>query len=726
MKQQSPIYRGHIPFVRFLLALLAGIGLGYAIAPQKALYIIPWTMLVISLTAFLTLVWITKLRRFRYYGVLGLAVLLAFAAAGWILTWRSHPQINVAHFSHYESEALVGYVADEPVTRGKHVRFPFAITNGYARGELRELSGQVMLTIAIDDSIPTTPFGYGEELVIPAIYNEVPPPYNPGEMDYKSHLANKDLWHQAYIQLAEVHRTRHERSNPLIAYALALRRQMVAKFSRYITDKDAFSVASTLILGYRADLSQELLQAYSNTGTIHVLSVSGMHVVIVFWLLSKLLWWMDRRRSFRLAKFMLLLTAVWGYALLTGFSPSVLRASIMISFVMAAASFGQQARIYNSIAASAFFLLLYNPKFIADIGFQLSYLAVLGMVFLLPKLQALVPVRNRMVKPVSDYALVSVSAQAGAGPLAAYHFHQFPLYFLPANLLIVLPASGIMYSGFVLLVLPPGQLAQWIGYLLEKLILLTNGALVYIEQLPMASIGGIWVAWWEYVIIYFLMLAIPLAVMMRSKRLVYTTIACVTLLVYTSFSTAVQSQYREQVIIFNVRRDIAIGYINQRKAWLYSNLPSLENRTIRYSALPKMEMHTPTGDIRFIPHDSTHYDNQVYAKGGVLQFGNTRLMVYDGEESYTRGLEVDILVLRNNPQMPLARLLETISCKQLVLDGSNYDSTIARRTTEAEALSIPLYVLKNNFAYVLNSESNHVDSAHRSLLSSRVPDQMRK
>ena len=705
MKQQSPIYRGHIPFVRFLLALLAGIGLGYAVAPQKAMYVIPWIVLVVSLMAFVGLIWITKLRQFRYYGLMGLFILLSLTATGWILTWRPHPQIDQSHFSRYDSEALVGYVADEPIIRGKHVRFPFAITDGYAKGELHELSGKVMLTIAIDDSVFTTSFDYGEELVIPATYSELAPPYNPGELDYKSHLANKDLWHQAYVQLTEVHRTGHDKSNPLIAYALLLRRQMVAKFGRYIADKDAFSVASTLILGYRADLSQELLQAYSNTGTIHVLSVSGMHVVIVFWLLSKLLWWMDRGRGLRIVKFMLLLLSVWGYALLTGFSPSVLRASIMISFVMAATSFGQQARIYNSIAASAFFLLLYNPKFIADIGFQLSYLAVLGMVFLLPKLQALFPVSNRFAKPVWDYTLVSVSAQAGAGPLAAYHFHQFPLYFLPANLLIVLPASGIMYLGFVLLLLPSGQLALWIGYLLEKLILLTNGTLGYIEQLPMANISGIWMAWWEYFIIYFLMLAVPLAVMMRSKRLVYGTLGGIVLLVCASFSATVQKQHQQEVIIFNVRRDMAIGFINHGQAWLYSNLPSLDDRTIRYSVLPKMEMHTPVNGIHFIPQDSAYYDNRMYAKGGVLQFGNTRLMVYDGKESYTMHFEVDILVLRDNPQIPLEKLLETISCKQLVLDGSNYDLTIQRFEAAAKTIGIPVYVLKHNFAYVWDVEA---------------------
>src|SRR5690606_35766736 len=290
--------------------------------------------------------------------------------------------------------------------------------------------------------------------------------------------------------------------NPLIAYALHLRRRMVAKFAEYLSDRDARSVASALILGYRAEMSERLVQAFSATGTIHVLSVSGMHVVIVFWLLAKLLWWMGGSKGLRAMKFIILLLAVWGYALLTGFSPPVLRASIMVGFVMAATIFGRQNRIYNSIAASAFFLLLYEPKFIADIGFQLSYLAVLSIVDINPVTHAFLCAENELVRPITDYIGMSIGAQAGAGPLAAYYFHQFPLYFLPANLLIVLPTSGIMYVGFALLVLPGGLVTRWLGEVLEGLILATNTSLAYVEQWPMASIGGIWPAKWESLLVY--------------------------------------------------------------------------------------------------------------------------------------------------------------------------------------------------------------------------------
>lgn len=699
MQQPNPINRGHVPFVRFLIALMAGIGTGYVLTPYQPLYVAVWVMLAVALAAFIVIIWITGLRVYRYYSKLGFLVLLVLYALGWIATWQSRPEVDRSHFSHHESDALIGYVADEPLTTGGRTRFPFVVTHVYSETGFKFATGNLMLTIDVGDTLPTPSFPYGDKLIIPASYQEVPPPYNPGEMDYRGYLANKNIWHQAYLQADDVHYLRSGAGNALIAYALAQRQRLVAKFSRYVADKDALSVASTLILGYRADLSEALVQAFSNTGTIHILSVSGMHVVIVFWLLSKLLWWMDGSRKLRVAKFVTLLSGIWSYALLTGFSPSVLRASFMISFVLAATNVGRQNRIYNSIAASAFFLLLYNPKFIADIGFQLSYLAVLGIVFLLPLLQRIFSVSNRLVKPVCDYAWMSVAAQAGAGPLAAYHFHQFPLYFLPANLLVVLPASGIMYFGFVLLILPDGQLASWTGGMLEWLILLTNDLLYAVEQLPMASIGGIWIALWDGLLIYLLMVTASLAWIMRNKRWAYGTLGCIVLLVFSSFSSTMQLHNRKEIVIFNVRRNLAIGLIGEKEAWIYSDLATVDNRTIGYSVLPMLESRVPAETIHFIPHDSSCHDRTVYIKEGILQFGDTRIMVYDGKTTYDGGLEVDILLLRNNPDMRLKAILETVTCKLLILDGSNYDASIDRLQSEAEAAGVPVYVLKNNFAY---------------------------
>jgi len=698
MKQPIPLHKGHVPFARFLMALVAGIAVSYVYVPNRSLYLIVCGVLISSVITFASLILLTRLRRQRYYGAMGFLVFAALFATGAVLTWQTHPEIDQQHFSHGRYRALIGSIADEPVVRSGYIRFPLEISLAYGADTLTDVRGKLMLTVTMHDSLSQS-FNYGDELVIPATYDDVPPPYNPSEMDYQRYLANKNCWHRAYLSSNEVQRIGTGKGSWLMAYALMLRRQLVGKFEQYLLDKDALSVASTLILGYRADLSDELLQAFSNTGTIHVLSVSGMHVVIVFWMFSRLLGWMNHGRKLRVGKFTILVTAVWSYAALTGFSPSVLRAATMITFVIAASTFSQQNRIYNSISASAFFLLLYNPKFIVDIGFQLSYLAVLGIVFLMPIWKAAFQTDYRLIKPISDYIGMSVSAQTSAGPLAAYYFHQFPLYFLLANLFIVLPASGIMYIGFILLILPSGIVASVAGEILERLILIVKSGLHYIEQLPGATIRGICLTGWDCLLIYMCLFAGAMAAVNRSKQWFYAAFMFVCMLVVFSFIANFQKLNRHEAIIFNVRQKLSIGLMDGGEAWVYSDLGSLDDRTMRYAVLPELEAYTSADKIHFVPSDSSYRSDRIYIKDQILQFGNLRLMVYDGEKTYGGKFETDILLIRNNPSISLTELVKNIRCKQLVVDGSNYSSTINRLLSEAKIAAIPIYVLKDNFAY---------------------------
>ena len=703
MKQPTPIHKGHVPFARFLMALSAGIAVSYIAPPDPLIYSLVSGLFAGSLFVFLCLVVYTRFRQQKYYKWMGFLVLLTWFCWGCRSTWATSPEIDPQHFSRHEARALVGSVAAEPVVRPHYIRFPFAINQAYEGDRMVVRTGTLMVTVALNKGERPPPVGYGDELVIPARYQDIPPPYNPGELDYRAYLSNQNSWHQGYFSAAEVRKIGAGKGNPILAYALTLRKTLVDKFERYIPDKDAFAVASTLILGDRADLSAELLQAFSNTGTIHVLSVSGMHVVIVFWLFSRLLGWMDRSRKLRVVKFTLLAMAVWGYAALTGFSPSVLRASVMISFVMAASTFHRRNRIYNSISASAFFLLLYDPKFIADIGFQLSYLAVLGMVFLAPLPALLGRTTHRWLKPIGDYVWMSIAAQAGAGPLATYYFHQFPVYFLVANLVIALPAAAMMYLGFALLIVPDGVLAACVGRMLEKLIVWVNVALHGIEQLPMATLRGIWMDGWDNLWSYLLIVSVTCAFVNRSKFWFYGLLTVVTVWVCMgSVEDYFIDRHPDEVIVFNVKRDVAIGMIHNGEAWVYSNLESLDDPTLRYSVVPGLEQRVQADRIHWVSPDRRYDGGPVYVHHPFIQFGRIRLMVCDGYEpdNRTEKLDVDVVLIRNNPRVPLAKLLQNIRCKQLVVDASNHRFTLERMAAEAQAEQLPLYVLKNNDAWI--------------------------
>src|SRR3978361_851332 len=158
---------------------------------------------------------------------------------------------------------------------------------------------------------------------------------------------------------------------------------------------EAIAVASTLILGYKADLSNDVLQAYSKTGTIHVLSVSGAHVAIIYILLTLVFGFLDGYKHGKLLKAIIIISIIWYYSLLSGFSPAVCRAAVMISLVIIGKTYNRYVNTLNILAISAFFLLMYDPLFITDVGFQLSYLAVFGLIVFQPVVYNWFKIKNK-------------------------------------------------------------------------------------------------------------------------------------------------------------------------------------------------------------------------------------------------------------------------------------------------------------------------------------------
>lgn len=635
----------------------------------------------------------------------------------WQRAWIGHPATDLTHFSHFDQQYLYGYVMDEPIQGEEHLRFRLYVQGGWKQGEddrvpakHQVMHGQIQVTAeGVFD------LNYGDRVYIPALYKPVAPPLNPGEMDYAAHLAKQDCWHQIYLKSEQLNLLHANVGHPLMANALEIRRNLVEKFGRYMPEGgDAFAIASTLILGYRADLSRELLETYSVTGTIHVLSVSGMHVVIVFWLLSSLLFWMNRSKVLKAIRFPFLVMAVWAYAFLTGLSPSVMRAAMMLSFVLWSAAAGRRSITYNNIAASAFFLLLFEPKLVLDLGFQLSYLAVIGIVFFNPILLGLFPVRNRILHPIRDYSSMSMAAQAGAFPLAMFYFQQFPVYFLLANLLIVLPASGIMYLGFALLIIPEmawtQPVLQIFGFLLSGLIDTMNAGLYGIQGLPAASLQGLKISWWECILIYVCMLSLVLAYTGRSKLILWSALSCLLILV----SSAAWKQYdrwmNRTLIIHQMRSQLAISYTGRGRVWLYSNLEDPSHSSLTYSVWPYLLPYADRKDVQFIHMDQQYHAAGVQIGPGRIQVGAHSLGIYDEaqwvlnpvlmETGIVSNLECDLLLIRNNPERSLKEILTWYPASKLIFDGSNYPRQLNQMLQEAVQLQVEYEVLKDNFAYV--------------------------
>ncbi|MDQ3101467.1 MAG: ComEC/Rec2 family competence protein, partial [Bacteroidota bacterium] len=247
------------------------------------------------------------------------------------------------------------------------------------------------------------------------------------------------------------------------------------------------ALVKALVLGQRDELDGEQRTAFARSGTIHVLAVSGMHVGLIYLILGSLLNWSGNSRLMRVIRGFLILIALWLYAGITGGAPSILRATIMFSFITLADMMARRTESVNSLFAAMFLLLLIDPQMLYMIGFQLSFLAVLGIVLFFRPLEELWTPRTWIMRKIWSLAVLSLAAQAFTTPVSLYYFKSFPVWFLPANLIVVTAVGLSVYSSIALIVLHKipivGTIIKWI---LVNLLKIVSVSTAFFSDLPFA------------------------------------------------------------------------------------------------------------------------------------------------------------------------------------------------------------------------------------------------
>ncbi len=694
-------YRGEVPFVRLLVPMVLGIISGRFFAHAL---MFDWGMGVCLITLCLFLFLLLRYKRFslfRITWIFGLIIHVFLCIFCFRLTAYNSERCDPNRFNLLKSDLLVLRVENEPKLSKRNIRFEAEVIGVFNQQHIKHSSGKILITLEADSGKKFVP-DYGDILLIPAVFHTLEPPYNPGEFDYKLFMENRQIYFQSFVKGNQFRVLAQNTGNSVISFALSLRRKLIIKYNTYLPDQDAAALASTLILGYRADLNKDVIEAYSKTGTMHVLSVSGMHVGIVFLILSFLLRLMDKNKVLVLVQIFLITTAIWFYSLISGFSSPVCRAALMISFLLIGKALNKNQNSYNLIAISAFFLLLYYPYYLFDVGFQLSYLAVCGLVYFHPKLYQSLYIKNKIVDYAWSYCALSLAAQLATFPLGLYYFHQFPLYFLLSNLLIVLPVTIIMYAGILLLAIPFNFLLIPLGKFLSGLINFTNDILFRIENLPLASLSGIWLSSFQLLLLYSLILTFVFWSKSRQKIVVFVAMALSIILFMSVSLDQILNLRREELIFFSLRQKSAIAYLKRGKCIVLADLDS-SDRTFSYTIEPSLESRG-ISDIDFINIESPQRTDSYWSDSNFMQFGNFRVLRWDRKISLPTSAEklgVDILILSHNPIQKLTEISSFVEFNKVLIDPTNSDYKIRDWLSEAAKLNISVYVLKKSPAYII-------------------------
>lgn len=688
-------HKGEIPVVVLLMPFIIGIGLGLNFLNHPGRI---WLTIIFCFFCASFVLLNGNYRRLGLYKarwIGGLSVSLILFFFGWLRVTGYDELNNQNHFSKSTAQFLVVKINNEPIFKNGFYRFSAEVEQNVNHKKYSAVSGTLL--IAINDRAAKKLY-YGDELLIPAKYKGIDPPFIPAAFNYKKYLANQNIYFQTYLYPGQYTLIKADIGNPIIAKSFQLRRHLIEKLKLNMVDTDAIAVASTLILGYKADLSTDIMQAYSKTGTIHVLSVSGAHVAILYLLLAFCLQLLNRFKYGKILKAFIMVSIIGYYALLSGFSPAVCRAALMISLVIIGKTYNRYINILNILAISAFVLLVYDPFFIADVGFQLSYLAVGGLVIFQPIVYKWFTFKNKWTNILWALCSVSVAAQVITFPLSAYYFHQFPVYFLLSNLLITIPSVIIMYAGIFYLLLPQTAiLSQFLATVLEKTILVMNKALVVIEHWPFASINKIWLSIPEYLLLYVIIICFFYYLYNKKTRFVHLGLVC-TLMVCVSLSIKRVKQCNAQTIAWlNLNKHQTIVFKNGNDAVVLSDLKPAD-KTWRYAIQPYLDSCQIT-NTRYLDFNQGIHRTWFIKNHNFIQFLSKRIFIFNGQyltRPLIPKLKTDYIYTPISRTYLPDNLSESFDFNLMVINGSNNSEIAENGYGMSGSVQLKYKILKSN------------------------------
>lgn len=544
----------NIPFLRITIALAIGIiaGTYFTVSVKYGLII-----LAVSLTALFILNANYKYTFVRFFGP---AVNIFFIFTGIVVTQAFNQKPVLI-----ENGTFVATILETPLEKPNSWKTVAKIEAVFHHDSVFETSETVIVYFGKNDSIKELKAG---DVIL---FDNNPQPIenknNPYEFDYKKYLEQKRIYRQVYLNSDNWKKTK-EKNLTLVCRAELMRESLLQIYRKQSLDENEFEILSALTLGYKRELDPETKRVFSASGASHVLAVSGLHVGIVFWVISIFFGFMKKYKTGRLIFTITAVLILWFYAFLTGLSPSVMRASAMFSILAIGENINRKSNIYNSLSASAFLILLFNPNNLFDIGFQLSYAAVFGIVYLQPKIERTIEVKNKFLKFFWSLATVSFAAQITTFPITTFYFGQFPTYFLITNMFVIPAVMLLIPLGIIMLFVSKIYfISNLLAYIVNLSIKLTYSLLLLIDQLPRSVID---IQINQFQLLFILGIFISLFIFLKNQKIYYLKAAMISILLLSLSNVFINLNRlnHSELIVYNTQQNQAVHLIYGRNNFI--------------------------------------------------------------------------------------------------------------------------------------------------------------
>ncbi len=723
-----------IPMLRITLCLIAGIGVEiFADSVLHRSTDVWWLMLIlldISLFATLVLMLVDKAELlYRLRVINGIAISLLLLSFGYVLTWLYADKNYETHFQKLlnPESFLVAKIVKPPLEKAKVITVVAKVEAVKNKNESTATTGNILINILRDST--SNDLKYGDVIVFNSAIQEFDDPKNPEEFSFKLYQSFHNIYHRTFLKGGDWKLVGEHEDNFLMAKVYQVREYFLSLIMKYVKDKNNFAVASAIMLGYNDYMNSDVTRAYASSGALHVLSVSGLHVGIMFIMLNFLLKWFDNKgRKLQIAKSVIIIVLIWFYACLTGLSPSVLRSAMMFSMIQFGKVMLRNVNTYNIIFGSIVVLLLFNPFIVTEVGFRLSYLAVLGIIFLHPKIYSLIVIGNGKqpeYKKQKNYFLktftflrndlywffltvvdlgwqivaVSIAAQIATFPLSLYYFHQFPNLFLLSNLVVIPVSNLILFLGtglFAVGKIP--YINDIVGGCFNGLLIVLNKFIFWIDSLWFALVQGISITMVEMIAWYVLIFLFCWLTEEKRTKLVLASLLIVLGLTSSYSYRQIENSKQKQIVVYSVPKQKAIAFIDGRKV-----LTAFDEKLLNDQSSMLFHVKHHWWNCRINEEEKS--SNQQLAVGDLIMFEGKKILVVDSALEKTKfeiekKLKVDLVILSHSPKVYLENLKKLIDFDEVIFDSSNKKWKVDYWKKDCEKMKIKYWDVLEGGAYI--------------------------
>lgn len=590
-----------------------------------------------------------------------------------------------SHYTHYieqTEQRFVGIVDDLPVVTEKFIKLSVQLNAIESSNDWHFATGNIIVYIKRDTAIKLV---IGNTIFLNSKFGYVNEPKNPYEFNYKEFLERKNIYNTVYAKPNQISILKNvKQSFSLMQFGAKIKAHVVSILRNCDLSQQAFSICTALLVGYDDEIDKDIMQSFSHSGTLHILSVSGMHTGLLYGLIISVFLFFDKHDKRKKSKCLVVILSLILFVIITGFSPSVLRAALMLSLVSIGSTFYKQGNSYNTLLVSAFVLLLYNPYLIEDASFLLSYFAVFGIMYLYPILHRLFIFDNKIGQWFWNLILMSVAATVFTLPISLYFFHQFPIWFAFSNLIII-PISIFLMAATVILII-----CYKITILKVSMAFLMNGStsiMLWIAQLTDNSSYGFidFISFSKTDALFCSLFLMTLFVFIYTKKIMQLLMLGVVLITWISVSIGVNFNQLKQneLVVFNVKNKPAM--VLRVGKHFYSDTKNLSNNEFQRFVKPYF-LNFSNPSITSLVSNYIHISSM-----SIIRYNNPSMASFSHHAKY--------IIVSNNTPLTFNNL---IKAKPIIIaDCSNNNNFVKELKKQCVNKGVDFYSIKEKGAFTI-------------------------